>query len=74
MARVTHLTESEVARVRLAAAVMSACLILLSSPILAQTGAIQHVHDPAIIAAEGKFYVFSTGMGIPVRMSSDLVR
>ncbi len=36
-------------------------------------GAVEHVHDPAI-AKEGKnYYIFSTGPGIPIRISKDRV-
>lgn len=35
--------------------------------------AIQHVHDPCIIKQGRDFYVFSTGNGIPIRRSRDLV-
>ena len=35
-------------------------------------GAIDRVHDPAIIAADGAFYLFCTGRGIPIRRSVDL--
>ncbi|MDH7598449.1 MAG: family 43 glycosylhydrolase [Sedimentisphaerales bacterium] len=31
------------------------------------------VHDPAIISADGIYYLFSTGHGIPIRRSRDLV-
>ncbi|MCU1450197.1 MAG: putative endo,5-alpha-L-arabinanase [Acidimicrobiales bacterium] len=31
------------------------------------------VHDPAIAAAGGWFYIYSTGTGIPIRRSTDLV-
>lgn len=37
-------------------------------------GDIQHVHDPALIAHEGKWHLFSTGNGIPYRTSDDGVR
>lgn len=30
------------------------------------------VHDPAAIKLNGKYYVFSTGIGLPVRVSDDL--
>lgn len=36
-------------------------------------GAIRRIHDPVIIKAEDRYYVFCTGMGIPIRQSSDLV-
>ncbi|MEK7475723.1 MAG: pectate lyase [Candidatus Coatesbacteria bacterium] len=31
------------------------------------------VHDPCIIADRGRYYVFSTGDGLPIRRSTDLV-
>jgi arabinan endo-1,5-alpha-L-arabinosidase len=37
------------------------------------TGSIRSVHDPAIIKAEGSYYIFCTGRGIPVRRSLDLL-
>ena len=37
------------------------------------TGAIRQVHDPCIIKADGIYYVFCTGDGIPVRQSTDLL-
>lgn len=36
------------------------------------SGALQDVHDPAIIAAHGQYYLYSTGGGIQWRSSSDL--
>jgi arabinan endo-1,5-alpha-L-arabinosidase len=36
-------------------------------------GKIKRVHDPAIIKADDAYYVFSTGRGIPVRKSTDLI-
>jgi arabinan endo-1,5-alpha-L-arabinosidase len=47
-------------------------LLASSATVLAQTGAIQHVHDPCIFKAKDAYYIFSTGMGIPIRKSSDL--
>jgi arabinan endo-1,5-alpha-L-arabinosidase len=38
----------------------------------AQVGAIDRVHDPAIIAADGAYYLFCTSRGIPIRRSIDL--
>ena len=40
----------------------------------AQQGAIRHVHDPVMIRAGDAWYVFSTGPGIPMRRSGDLLR
>lgn len=39
----------------------------------AQTGAVRGVHDPAIAAADGVYWLFTTGRGIPIRRSRDLV-
>ncbi|HTE18842.1 MAG TPA: family 43 glycosylhydrolase, partial [Armatimonadota bacterium] len=36
--------------------------------------AVRHVHDPCIIRQGDTYYVFSTGHGIPIRRSRDLVR
>lgn len=36
-------------------------------------GKIKRVHDPAIIKADDAYYIFSTGAGIPVRKSSDMI-
>lgn len=40
---------------------------------LGLSGAISPVHDPSIIKANGTYYVFSTGTGLPIRSSTDLV-
>lgn len=37
------------------------------------TGKVKRVHDPAIIKAGDTYYIFSTGRGIPVRQSKDLI-
>jgi arabinan endo-1,5-alpha-L-arabinosidase len=37
------------------------------------SGRLRQVHDPAIIRAEDAYYLFSTGAGIPVRRSTDLL-
>ncbi len=48
-------------------------LAMISSiPVFAQIGAVERVHDPSIIAADGAYYVFCTGRGIPIRRSIDL--
>jgi len=36
-------------------------------------GDISPVHDPAIIATPSRFYIFSTGEGLPIHQSTDLV-
>ena len=48
--------------------------VLAATPSDGQIGNVKHVHDPAIISpAAGTYYVFSTGHGIPIRRSSDLI-
>ncbi|MEZ4666396.1 MAG: arabinan endo-1,5-alpha-L-arabinosidase [Anaerolineae bacterium] len=37
------------------------------------SGDITQVHDPAIIKADGAYYVFCTGIGVPIRKSTDLL-
>jgi arabinan endo-1,5-alpha-L-arabinosidase len=46
---------------------------LLASPAAAQTGDVAGVHDPVIARAGDAYYVFSTGGGIPIRRSTDLI-
>ena len=48
-------------------------LLLLTSPAFAQLGDIRPAHDPRIIQAGQFFYCFSTGIGIPIRQSKDLI-
>ncbi len=36
-------------------------------------GNLRHVHDPVIIRGEDAYYLFSTGAGIPVRRSEDML-
>jgi arabinan endo-1,5-alpha-L-arabinosidase len=48
-------------------------LLLASRLVFAQEGDVRPVHDPHIIAAEGSYYIFSTGGGIAIRRSRDLV-
>lgn len=43
------------------------------SPATAAHSDVQHVHDPCIIKQGAYYYVFSTGHGIPIRRSRDLV-
>jgi arabinan endo-1,5-alpha-L-arabinosidase len=45
-----------------------------AAPLAAQTGDVRDVPDPAVIAAGGHYYVFSTGPGIEIRRSDDLWR
>ena len=40
----------------------------------AQQGDVRDVHDPVMIRENGVWYVFSTGAGIPVRRSKDLLQ
>ncbi len=50
--------------------------ITLAAALIAVTGDVEGVHDPAIIRAGGAWYVFSTGFAqpgiIPIRRSTDL--
>lgn len=46
---------------------------LYDDPKQTLTGAINRIHDPAIIRAGDTYYVFSTGRGLMVRQSSDLI-
>ncbi|MGA2441041.1 MAG: arabinan endo-1,5-alpha-L-arabinosidase, partial [Tepidisphaeraceae bacterium] len=50
-----------------------AILLILQSSAFAQLGDIRGVHDPRIIQSGEFFYLFSTGLGIPIRQSNDLV-
>ncbi|MBV9851557.1 MAG: arabinan endo-1,5-alpha-L-arabinosidase [Armatimonadetes bacterium] len=34
---------------------------------------VRHVHDPCMAKADGHYYVYSTGAGIPIRRSPDLI-
>jgi arabinan endo-1,5-alpha-L-arabinosidase len=45
----------------------------LSQGHLEPTGSIQGVHDPVIMEHDGRFYLFGTGSGIPIRCSDDLI-
>ncbi len=49
------------------------CLTLFISRAHAQIGDIQNVHDPRIIECGGSFYLYSTGAGIPIHRSKDLI-
>lgn len=56
----------------------SVLLLLFMGTALAQehlepTGSIQGVHDPVIMEEDGRFYLFGTGSGIPIRCSDDLI-
>jgi arabinan endo-1,5-alpha-L-arabinosidase len=58
----------------------TALLVLLAVPCCAAqdtlelTGDIKIVHDPCIIRCGSRYYLFCTGDGIPIRVSSDLRR
>jgi arabinan endo-1,5-alpha-L-arabinosidase len=54
-----------------AAAALAICAIVPQSR--AQQGDVRRVHDPAVIQSDGVFTLFSTGPGIPIRRSSDLI-
>jgi arabinan endo-1,5-alpha-L-arabinosidase len=51
---------------------LAALAVLASGPALGG-GAVTNVHDPHIIKQGSYYYIFSTGAGIPVRRSSNLV-
>lgn len=40
----------------------------------AQTGEVRRVHDPVVMEEDGTYWLFSTGRGVPIRRSTDLVR
>jgi arabinan endo-1,5-alpha-L-arabinosidase len=48
-------------------------LLAFAAHARAQIGDVTSVHDPRIIAFNGSFYLFSTGVGIPIRRSSNLI-
>ena len=48
-------------------------LVSANSLALAQQGAIRPVHDPVMIRENDAWYVFSTGAGVPMRRSRDLL-
>lgn len=53
---------------------LGSILLLVSGPLRGQlVGDVFPVHDPSIIKAGEDYYVFSTGDGIPIRRSGDLV-
>lgn len=58
---------------RIAAAAGILIAWLFSPPAWAQDGAVRWVHDPVIIEEDGSYYVFSSGHGVPVRRSKDLL-
>ncbi len=48
-------------------------LVGVASHASAQIGDVTGIHDPRIIAFNGSFYLFSTGTGIPIHRSKDLI-
>ena len=56
-----------------AAVIVCVLFFLLIARLYAQQGDVCGVHDPFLIAANGRYYVFSTGKGIPIRQSKDLI-
>jgi arabinan endo-1,5-alpha-L-arabinosidase len=46
--------------------------LLAASTCAAQEGAVRGVHDPCLIKANGVYYLYSTGRGVPIRRSRDL--
>lgn len=55
---------------RLAMVLLSCCAL---NAAVAQTGDVTRVHDPCIAKCGNSYYIFSTGAGIPIRQSPDLV-
>jgi len=39
----------------------------------ASTGAVRDVHDPCMVRQQGYYYIYSTGPGVPIRRSADLI-
>lgn len=48
-------------------------LLASASDIAAQTGSVTFVHDPCIIKCDKYYYIYSTGNGIDIRRSADLL-
>ncbi|MBN2446650.1 MAG: arabinan endo-1,5-alpha-L-arabinosidase [Phycisphaerae bacterium] len=48
-------------------------LLFVGGSAHAQQGEVRGVHDPVMIRSDGTWYVFSTGAGVQVRRSSDLL-
>ncbi len=59
--------------VRTALAVATIGSATLSATASAQVGAVRGVHDPVIAKADGAYWLFTTGRGITIRRSTDLV-
>lgn len=54
----------------------TACLLAILTTCdfaFAQQGDVRHVHDPVMIKEKDTYYIFSTGRGIPMRRSKDLL-
>ena len=45
----------------------------LSAMIVETSGSVIYVHDPTMIEAGGEYYLVSTGPGIPIRCSKDML-
>lgn len=43
------------------------------SAMIAVEGDVTDVHDPVLVGSDTKYYVYSTGQGLPIRESTDLV-
>lgn len=57
----------------LSATLLSSTLLSYAGGELPLTGSIREARDPAIIERDGTFYLFSTGAGVPIRCSRDLI-
>ena len=57
--------------------VFSLFLVMIASLVIAQplelSGSINGVHDPVLIEENGRYYLFSTGPGVPIRCSDDML-
>jgi arabinan endo-1,5-alpha-L-arabinosidase len=53
--------------------IIAGLLVLTFSAAQAQTGDTRHVHDPVLIEQGEAYYMYSTGNGIDIRRSTDLV-
>lgn len=56
-----------------AAAIIFASFAASAGEAYGQSGE-ANLHDPAVIEHDGAYYLFSTGRGVPIRRSEDLVR
>lgn len=65
---------ASVGAARRALLALACALATVPSPVLrAQTGAVRGVHDPVIAKHGDVYWIFSTGRGIPIRRSRDLI-